>query len=344
MSSKLEKDVPWESSIRGTLHKQLRVHSKPLEPRPNLQGQTAIITGGNGGLGFEAGRQLLDLGLSHLILAVRSQTKGDAAAAKLREEFPNSTIDVSIIDLAEYSSILSFCERCRNLQGAIDYVILNAGLQNGSFEKNSKTGHEAVLQTNYLSTMLLLLLLIPIVKGKHIKTKINQPPVITTVGSDTMYFSKFSATGPILAQLDDPHQFTKLQQYSTSKLLVMMFIAQLAAKTNPDDVIINVCNPGLTGGTGLGSDGAGLLSRTAAGLFTKAVGRSIFAGASNYTHALLGEGKQSHGSFVSEWTIKPYAAVIYTKPGNDLMNRLWQETKEELKFASELGAQEFYGS
>ncbi|KPM40782.1 hypothetical protein AK830_g5797 [Neonectria ditissima] len=344
MSSKLGKDVPWESSMRGTLYKQLRVHPKPLQPRPNLQGQTAIITGGNGGLGLEAGRQLLDLGLSNLILAVRSQAKGDAAAAKLREEFPDSTIDVSILDMADYSSILSFGDRCRNLQGSIDYVILNAGLQNSSFEKNSETGHEAVMQTNYLSTVLLLLLLIPIVKEKHIKTKINRPPVITIVGSDTMYFSTFDSPGSIFAKTDDPDRFSKMQNYSDSKFLLMMFIARLAEKVDPDDVLINVCNPGLTGGTSLGHEGDALLNRIVISLFTKAVGRSLFSGASNYIHALLGEGKQSHGSFVSEWSIKPYAAAMYTEAGNDLADKLWQETKEELKFASKVGAQEFFSS
>jgi hypothetical protein len=52
----------------------------------NLSGQTALVTGSNTGLGYEAAMQLLDLKLSNLIFAVRSVDKGEAAAATMREQ------------------------------------------------------------------------------------------------------------------------------------------------------------------------------------------------------------------------------------------------------------------
>lgn len=63
----------------------------------DLSGKTAIITGDNSGIGLECARQLLDVGLSKLIVAVRDEVKGDAArktlaAAKALEL--NQTIDV----------------------------------------------------------------------------------------------------------------------------------------------------------------------------------------------------------------------------------------------------------
>lgn len=63
----------------------------------DLSGKTAIITGANSGIGLECARQLLDLGLSKLIIAVRDEVKGDAArkalaAAKALE--PNQIIEV----------------------------------------------------------------------------------------------------------------------------------------------------------------------------------------------------------------------------------------------------------
>ncbi|RYP69391.1 hypothetical protein DL769_005284 [Monosporascus sp. CRB-8-3] len=129
MSSKLEKEAAWEGSIRGILYKQLFVSSKPLPPSVSLSRAVGIVTGANGGLGFEASRQLLQLGLLRLIMAVRSQTKGGDAAQKLRAEFPKAEIDVWIMDMADYDSIIALANRCRSLEH-IDYAILNAGLAN----------------------------------------------------------------------------------------------------------------------------------------------------------------------------------------------------------------------
>lgn len=45
-------------SLPGFLYRQLTFCPKPLPSTANLQGQTAIITGGNVGLGLEAAKQL----------------------------------------------------------------------------------------------------------------------------------------------------------------------------------------------------------------------------------------------------------------------------------------------
>lgn len=306
MSVKLEKNVAWESSIRGTLHRQLFVHRKPIPPTVKLTGHTAIITGANGGLGFEAARQLLQLGLSHLVVAVRSPTKGETAALKLRSEFPEAQVDVETMDLADYDTIFAFAKSCQRLK-RIDYAILNAGMQSTKFERNSKTGHEVVFQTNYLSTVLLMILLVSVMKEKRPPGQEGRPPVLTVVGSDTMYFSKFQTSGSIFSLMDDSSRFKTFGRYSDTKLLIMMFVARFAEKIDPKDIIINVCNPGMTAGTGLGqnADKPGLAARYIGPIFGKALGRSVEVGASVYIHALVMLGQESHGSFVSDWTIQP---------------------------------------
>lgn len=337
MSADLEKDLSWESSIRGILYKQLLVHPKPLPSKVSLSGQTAVITGSNSGIGFEACRQLLQFGLSRLIMAVRSQASGDTAAKTLRMEFPDVDIEVWLLDMAEYDSIDAFIRQCRTLD-RIDYIILNAAMQSSTFRRHNKTGHELVFQVNYISTVLLCMLLVSMLKDKVHAGTITKPPVLTIVGSDTMYLSKFSASGPVFPRMDNPTDYNRMQQYMDSKLLLMVFIRRLAQLINPDDVIINVCNPGLVAGTGLGRNGSSnpsFAEKYAVPLFVRAMGRKVQSGASVYIHALLGEGKRGHGSFISDWTIKPYARLLYAKEGQDLSERLWHETMEELKFVSE---------
>jgi len=81
-----------------------------------LKGKVAIITGSNSGLGFESSRQLLTLGLSHLVLAVRSIEKGKAAASKLSLANPEATIDVWALDMESYDSIQAFVRKCDTTQ------------------------------------------------------------------------------------------------------------------------------------------------------------------------------------------------------------------------------------
>ena len=47
--------------------------------------RTALVTGANSGLGFEAAAQLAEMGYGSVTLATRTQDKADGAAAALRE-------------------------------------------------------------------------------------------------------------------------------------------------------------------------------------------------------------------------------------------------------------------
>lgn len=138
--------------------------AKPQWPAPNtsLSGKTAIITGGNTGLGYETALQLLDLKLSRLILAVRSPKKGDAAAAKLHQLHPKANIEVWELDMSFYDSIQAFARRVETKLSRIDIVILNAGLMKLEFTTAKSTGHQETVQVNYLSTVFLTILLLPV--------------------------------------------------------------------------------------------------------------------------------------------------------------------------------------
>lgn len=327
MSMHLEKDARWESSFLGFLYRQFFYRPKPI--KADLSGQTAIITGANIGLGFEAARQLLGLGLSRLILAVRSQAKGDAAAATLRKEHPSAKIEVWLLDMSSYASIHAFVKRCvgDELQ-RLDIAILNAGMQHRKFTKNEQTGYEITFQVNYMSTALLSILLLPVLLQKRAPGK---PARLSVVGSDTQYWASLDpAGGPILPRLAAPGKFDGMTQYSTTKFLLVGFIAKLAENVNPDEVIVNTVNPGLTASTDIGKDMEVSLPFR---LFVQVIGRSLEWGANTYVDGAVVKGRESHGSFVSDWTIQPFPAIYYTAEGSAMRDRLWEETMEELNFA-----------
>ena len=112
----------------------------------DLSAQIGIITGSNAGLGLESARQFLALGLSHLILAVRTVKKGEAAASELRKTHPRAKIEVWELDMCSYQSIRLFAERVSIELTRLDFALLNAGLVKPAFEMVEETGHEETLQ------------------------------------------------------------------------------------------------------------------------------------------------------------------------------------------------------
>lgn len=183
---------------------------------------TIIITGSSTGLGFEAARQFLKLGISHLVMAVRSQERGDAAAEKLRGEFPKPTLSVWLLDMESPKSIKAFAERCRALP-RIEIAVRNAAIQKPSFTLSPETGRETMMQVNYLSTIMLAILLLPVLKTKK-QADAVRPPTISIVGSNLAYMFDIQRDSPILRPLQDPATYDQYPLYSRLKLISPLYI------------------------------------------------------------------------------------------------------------------------
>jgi NAD(P)-dependent dehydrogenase (short-subunit alcohol dehydrogenase family) len=278
--------------------------AKPQWPAPNtsLSGKTAIITGGNTGLGYETALQLLDLKLSHLIIAVRSLEKGETAATKLRKLHPEPKIEVWFLDMSMYDSIQSFASRVSSQLSRIDIVILNAGVMQLSFTTVKGTGHEADIQVNYLSTALLAVLLLPILKAKGPP---GQPAHLTIVNAALSLVAKFPNrdSNPLLPSFDNPNDFDRDEHYNSSKLLAHMFLWKLVDYISADDVIINLADPAWVKGTELARDAKGGM-KIGLKLFNT-LGRTPQVGASCFVDAVVNKGKESHGCFLMSWKIHP---------------------------------------
>ena len=78
----------------------------------DLTGQTAVVTGASTGLGLETARALASAG-AHVVLAVRSADKGAAAADKIRDDVPDASLEVELVDLTSLESVRAFAERVR---------------------------------------------------------------------------------------------------------------------------------------------------------------------------------------------------------------------------------------
>ncbi|KAJ5605629.1 hypothetical protein N7510_008410 [Penicillium lagena] len=302
---------------------------KPIPDATDLSGKVVIVTGSNSGLGLECASQLLSHNLTRLIMAVRSTPKGENTAAKLRKQYPNSTIDVWSLDMASYDSVQAFTARAEKELSRLDTAILNAGVAAGSFKTVPSTGHEETVQVNYLSTMLLAILLLPVLRNK---SPVGSRGVLTIVTSMLSMTAKFANKNkvPLLKSFDDVKLFDSLDIYPTSKFLGQFFIWKLTDLVSADDVLVNLVEPGFVKGTELQRDAPSAV-KVGLNLFKAATARSVKIGASTYLDAAITQ-ESSHGSVLMNWEIVPYPSLLYTEEGKKIMERLWEETLEEFSF------------
>lgn len=136
---------------------------------PGQEGRTAVITGGNTGLGFEAARVLAQAGAA-IVLACRDPARGAAAAARIRATAPRAQVDLVRLDLASLASVREAADQLRASFAAIDLLINNAGGVNPRYQR-TEDGFERTLATNHLGpfalTGLVLDRLLPVPGGDY---------------------------------------------------------------------------------------------------------------------------------------------------------------------------------
>ncbi|KAF8350271.1 hypothetical protein F5887DRAFT_1224424 [Amanita rubescens] len=214
----------------------------------DLAGKTVVVTGANTGLGFETAKHFARMNPDRLILACRSQQRGEAALTSLRTETGYDRAELWLVDQADFSSVKSFADKFEEQGGRLDYLILNAAVAMPDYSA-TKDGWELSLQVNCLSTSLIALLLLP----RMIETARNHSvtPRLVVVSSVVHYESTFDQ------QIKDSREPLKIfgskeyctpeamgRRYPDTKLLNMLFVRALADRLGNIPVIVNAVNPG----------------------------------------------------------------------------------------------------
>lgn len=248
---------------------------------------------------------MLDMKLSHLIMAVRTVAKGEKAAAPLRKAHPGAKIDVWALDMGDYDSIRSFAKRCEVESPRLDIAILNAGVWPQQWTINPNTGHEEAVQVNYLSTALLSILLLPALKKS---SRPGHPSRLSVVSSGLAQVSQFPQRDvvPLLPEFDKQpagayNLAANTERYSVTKTMELMLVLKLSESVSADQVIVNSVGPGLIKGTDLHRD-IGFLMRGFMKLLNNA-GHTPQEAAWLYIDAVTAQGKETHGSFVKNFRL-----------------------------------------
>lgn len=240
---------------------------------------------------------------------MREESKGEAAIEKIStgRKLSQGQAEVWKLDMSSYESITTFAERANSLE-RLDIVILNAGVYRINMEINPSTGHEEDIQTNYLSTILLVLLLLHVFKSKKDSGVLSTPGRIVIVTSDLAAFAKFPErhADPLLPALDEkPTKWDMAERYSTSKLLVQLFLSELIKAVPSSAVVINAANPGFCYGTSLARDADGTLLGLIVFVMSHILGHSPAIGARAVVDAAVKKGQESHGQYIEGGKLRP---------------------------------------
>ena len=124
---------------------------------PSLSGRTAIVTGGNSGVGWQAAKMLAHHGC-RVVIACRDIRRGAAAADRIRHGNPAVDVSVARLDLASMASVREFAEGSTE---PIDILINNAGVMSPPRRTFTADGFELQFATNHLGHFALTGLLLP---------------------------------------------------------------------------------------------------------------------------------------------------------------------------------------
>lgn len=127
---------------------------------PDQSGRVALVTGANGGLGYENARALGAKG-AEVIMAARNQEKAAAAKGSILEAHPNAHLEIRELDLASLDSVANLASSVVEDHDRVDILINNAGVM-ALPEGRTADGFEMQFGTNHLGHYALTARLLPL--------------------------------------------------------------------------------------------------------------------------------------------------------------------------------------
>ncbi|CAM3553015.1 MULTISPECIES: oxidoreductase [Saccharibacillus] len=215
-----------------------------IDNMPDMNGKRVLITGGSGGLGLETAYGFAQKG-AEIVLAVRNMEKGRQAADGLLEKFPQASVEVMRLDLADLSSIEAFAAGFIGKYDALHVLVNNAGVMIPPYGK-TKDGFELQFGSNHLGHFALTGRLLPL--------------LLRTTGARVVTLSSIAAKSGYIYfnNLDGRLGYSAMKFYGQSKLANLLFARELQKRLSAvgANTISVACHPGVSN-TNLISRGSG---------------------------------------------------------------------------------------
>ena len=300
-------------------------------PKGSYAGKTVVITGSNTGLGKEAARHYVRLGVGRMILAVRNLDNGHAAKQDIEAttKCAKDVIQVWQLDMASYANVQKFAARIDAELDRVDIFIANAGVARAKY--STAEDNEEMITVNVVSTFLLAALVMPKLKATAVRFTTRPTFTITASGAHafTQFPQKSAPDGEIFATLNDKATAEKHwdDQYPVSKLLEIFGVRTIGEKypASVFPVTVNCVDPGLCH-----SELARDYPTFGFWLMKLLLARSTEYGSRTLVHA-GSQGADSHGHYLSDCEIRAPAPLVTSKEGKEVQDRVWGELVKKLE-------------
>lgn len=303
----------------------------------DLTGKTVVVVGANVGLGFEAAKHFASMNPKRLVLACRSQEKGQAAVQAIQQATGFNNAELALVDLSKFASVSAFADAFTRDGSQIDILVYNAGV---AFPHYVSTGDgwEEMIQVNHLSAVLLITLLLPCLL-KAASSGSSPNPRIVVVSSDLHYSASLSKemaeTDKVLRKLSDKDYCTSKvisDRYPLSKLLNVLFVRGLTKKLPANSpIIVTAVNPGYCKSQ-LGRH-VSFTTRLVMAIMAALLGRTTEEGSRQLVWAAIGGAGREfelRGGYVSMAGIKEVSDYVLSDDGAVAQRRIWEESVEIL--------------
>lgn len=203
-----------------------------------------VITGATSGLGQLVAIEMAKRG-AHLVLTARSESRAEATQKMIKESVPAAEINFFYGDLSLMKDVSRLGQEISDAYRKIDVLLNNAGLH--AFEQRiTSEGISEMMAVNYFAPWILTHTLQLSLKAAGSARIINVASEASRnhgelkLPEDLINTSDFSARG-------------SSEIYGKTKLLNIMFTAELARQFKGTGVIVHALNPGFNV-TGLGRE------------------------------------------------------------------------------------------
>lgn len=218
---------------------------------------TALITGGHGGIGYEAAKELARNSRFNLVLAGRDLARVEPVAARVRAEF-GVKVTPLLLDLSSMASVRDAAALCRVMidNGEVDAlqaILCNAGARIEALN-HTPDSYEETFATNHLGHFLLIELLIDCVAkdGRVVFTASGTHDPDTRDGKLVGAAVEPNAIALANVGKDGQKPLSAGKRYSTSKLCNVLHAYELHRRLSKSGSSIAsiAFDPGAVAGTG----------------------------------------------------------------------------------------------
>lgn len=194
-----------------------------------LSGKNCVITGANTGLGLAVAKKFAKQD-AQVIMVCRNEARGQKAAAEIKRESPQASVELMVCDLASMKSVEAFISAFKQRYSKLDILFNNAAVMK---QKRTITedGLEMMFQVNYLAPFILMNAFQDVIKksSTHLILNNGRPADKLRLDFDDLQFAK---------------NYNMYNSFFKTKLCLLLASLELSRRHERDTLTVIMADPG----------------------------------------------------------------------------------------------------